>query len=184
MVKFFEAQDTGSGDRDFAPDYLKRFPKQDGTLHDVTEIKKVVSGKGYLLYTEHFLVWLWKKEKSAQQVIEALRVYIDTKEGFTLVCKLDKTKKSGCILGVDFERPTTWFAMGNDSYTLDEDAISQESTDSGNPFLPQEKTTAPTPLSAETDLSTVGMGGEGQDENAPKGPQKARKPLPPSSKVG
>lgn len=135
-LTFFEAkEDSGNGELLFLNDWLKENPKPKNKEFEVTEVKAVKSGKGYLVITNDFQVFLWKKSKVTQMLLQAFDVWINTEPdtGFKLLVVLNPKLKDGYQLAVDKEIKVTWFTMGNGFTTTVENAYSEE-TDL-NPFL-------------------------------------------------
>lgn len=132
-VTFFEAESIGSGSLPFPDEYLEKNPKENGKIFTITEFSLVKSGKGYLFKTDVFCGFLWRKQKTTNQVVEALEYYCSQPYGFALVCKLDKDVKGFCVLGVDTEQQTSWYALGNGYTTQEQLSSSQEQ--GGNPFI-------------------------------------------------
>lgn len=132
-----EEQETESTDLDFAADYLKANPKEDKKTFEISELQAARSGKGYILRTDKFLIWLWKKQKEASQILEALTFYCDKGKGYALVCQLDKKAKNGFRLGVDTEKPVTWYetVKGKKYATTQDILLPSEVESSGNPFI-------------------------------------------------
>lgn len=135
-LKFFDAESPTSGDLPFASDYLKENPKYNGEQYEVTEVVLAQSNKGYMVKTDSFILWLWKKQKLTTQLIEALKFYTEQQDGYKLVAVLDKTAKSMARLAIDFEEERTWFAVGNESYSTQELGFTKETSNTANPFLP------------------------------------------------
>lgn len=143
-LAFFEDDSTATGvDLPFAEDYLKENPKRNGQAIQVEEVLLVKSGKGYLIKTPECLGWLWRKEKVATQLLEALKYYVDNQHGFGLFLVLDKQAKSKFRLAVDAEVPCSWFGTEK-KYTVLEDGLGSNEAIPGNPFL------IPLPLSTGT----------------------------------
>lgn len=147
-IEFFE-QNEESISFDFLPDYLEENPKIDGRLYDVVAFKKAKSGKGYMLYTSHFICWFFKKEKVLQQALEALDYYCKSGGGFQFVVKVDKKAKSKFHLGIDNEREAKFVPLENGSYRLQiesdmEDTQMEKKKE--NPFLFKKSTPVPSPL--------------------------------------
>lgn len=130
MIDFFDSE-ASSVDLEFAADYLAAHPKENGTVHDIHTVKLAKSGKGYMLYTQEFLCWLFKKEKTATQLIEALEYYVKVGGGFQLVVQLDKKAKSSVKYGVDRDRSATYFPLGKGFSVYEEESENP----SENPFL-------------------------------------------------
>lgn len=132
MIDFFDTE-SPSIDLDFATDYLKANPKRDQDIFHIHSIKLAKSGKGYMLYTNEFMCWLFKKEKTATQLIEALEYYVKVGGGFQLVVKLDKKAKNNVVYGIDKDIPCSYFPLGKGFSCLEED--SETPLSNMNPFL-------------------------------------------------
>lgn len=135
-LTFFESkEDNGTGELLFLNEWLEKNPKPKSKEYDVTEVKAVKSGKGYLLITNDFQTFLWKKSKLTQMLLQAFEVWINIEpdSGFRLVIVLDPKSKDGYKVAADKETKVTWFTMGNGFTTTEESAYSEE-TDL-NPFL-------------------------------------------------
>lgn len=161
-LQFFEGTES-SGSLPFLDEYLESNPKAYGKTFQVEEIKKVKSGKGYLLQTDSFSAFIWNNEKLTKQLIEALKVYAETGEGYVLVIMPDKSVKSKFRLAADTERVANWFQRGND---FSVHSLVSDSPIEGNPFLPpaphtptgtslatsrQKSQTSPTSLARKSD---------------------------------
>lgn len=135
-LTFFEAkEDNGSGELLFLNEWLEENPKPKNKEFEVTEVKAVKSDKGYLVLTNDFQVFLWKKSKVTQMLLQAFDVWINVEPdtGFKLLVVLDLKLKDKYKLAVDKEVKVTWFTMGNGFTTSVDNAYSQESD--LNPFL-------------------------------------------------
>lgn len=135
-LTFFEAkEDNGNGELLFLNEWLEQNPKPKNKEFAVIECKASKSKKGFMLITSDFQVWLWKKQKLTQQLLEAFDVWVNKEpdSGFKLVVVIDLSAKDKYRVAVDKEVKVTWFAMGNGYTTLDGNAYSEE-TDL-NPFL-------------------------------------------------
>lgn len=135
-LTFFEdKEDSGTGSLGFLNEWLEENPKNKQKEFDIVEIKAVKSGKGYLLSTDKFMIFLWKKSKLVTQLIEAFNVWVNLEPdtGFRLVCVLNPKTKDGYQIAADKETKVTWFTMGN-GYTQTEESAYSEETDL-NPFL-------------------------------------------------
>ena len=132
-IQFFE--EAVSIQLDFASDYLKENPKENGKSYEVTEVKLTNAGSGYMVYTDVCTGFYYKKEKVLQQLLEALEVYVDGQDGYALFMVLDKKAKKGFSLGIDVEIKRNWFGCGK-KYTLSEESGSGSKEKPSNPFLP------------------------------------------------
>lgn len=141
-IQFFDESPESSGDLDFAADFLKANPNQHGKAFPITECLLARSGKGYMLKTDKFICWIWKKEKTTQLLLQALEVYVRDTYGYSIVAVLDKGAKNGFKLGLDPDSPCMWYGSGK-KYTTTED-IPTLGMDNGNPFLLQPAPSTPT----------------------------------------
>lgn len=164
-IEFFE-QEEEKDHLDFLPDALEENPRLDGKLFDVFAFKKAKSGKGYMLYTSHFICWFFKKEKPLQQALEALDYYCKTGTGFQFVVKVDKKLKSKFVLGLDSEREAKFVPLENTCYRLAQENDMEDMNlpmKKENPFLLKIKT-VPSSLSIDPaklgDLNPTTVQGE------------------------
>lgn len=161
-LNFFEDSTSSNGSLDFVNDYLEENPKEHGKIFEVTEFKLASSGKGYLLYTDKFMCFLFKNAKLTKQVIEALEYYCSQPNGYAFFVQLDKGHKQKFKLAVDPEEPRTWFNSKN--------GFTQQSIDTGegveipqsNPFLIQPLTTPPSESTGVALRTTNSRGGRNQ----------------------
>lgn len=150
-IEFF-TDDEESPSLDFLPDALDENPKLDGKIFDVFSFKKAKSGKGYLLYTSHFICWFFKKEKVLTQALEALDYYCKTGTGYQFVVRVDKKAKGKFHLGLDTERETKYVPLENTSYRsgeLKDMEDTQKEKRGDNPFLIPKLSPSLHPLSTE-----------------------------------
>lgn len=133
-ISFFEDLQQSSGSIDFAIDYLKNNPKMNGTSHQIISVKLVTSGKGYLFSTDQFICWMWRKDKTAIKILEALDFYVENRYGYALMAVLDKSQKDGFRIGVDSDKPCTYWGKEG-RYGLTTDTLCSSAQVSENPFL-------------------------------------------------
>lgn len=151
-IEFF-VQDEEQPSLEFLADALEDDPKLNGKLFDVFSFKKAKSGKGYMVYTSHFIVWFFKKEKIIQQALEALDYYCKTGEGFQFVIEVDKKAKSKFHLGLDTERQVKYVPLENTSYrlvTTNDMEVTEKKTPLVNPFLIQKPNPSLPPLNTDS----------------------------------
>lgn len=167
-IKFFDDEPTGSGLLPFAKEYLEENPKENKKEFLIEEIWRVQSDKGYMVRTDKFLSFLFKNQKTTKQILEALKYYCEKQDGYALVCVLDKSAKNSVKIGVDFDKPTSWFTSGNERYSTQESDWGADINGNENPFLP------PVPLNPRSSVqntlsaSTNGKGGRrGLETSAP-----------------
>lgn len=135
-LTFFESnEDNGNGELEFFGDWIKKNPKPKNKEFVVTEMKAAKKGNGYMLITTDFQIWLWKKQKLTQLLLEAFNVWVNIEPdtGFSLMVVIDSKAKDGYKVAVDKEHKVTWFTMGNGYTSMEQSAYSEE-TDL-NPFL-------------------------------------------------
>lgn len=132
-IQFFEEFESTSVDLVFAKEYLAEHPKEDGKQFQVTEVLLVKSNKGYLVKTDSFVTWLWKRSATATLLVQALDVYVRDCYGFAIVCVLDKRHKDACRLGVDGDIPTMWYGSAK-KFTVEPDIPTFDPV-TANPFL-------------------------------------------------
>lgn len=135
-LKFFDDESTGNGNKPFASDYLKDNPRANGKQFSVREVYRTQSDKGYMFIFDDFSAFLFKNQKTAKQIIEALEYYCEKQDGFELVGVLDTKLKNGIKFAVDFDKPTSWFTRGNEQFSTQESDLGVEHQPKGNPFLP------------------------------------------------
>jgi hypothetical protein len=142
-LSFFEEieRDNGNGERLFVKEFLEANKRENGKQFPIKELKLVKSGKGYILETDYFMVWLWKKQSITQHLLEALKLYTTTGKGYALFAVLDAKSKDGYKLAVDPEIEAFWYDLGNDCFSLQ--SPSSISSPDHNPFIP---TTYPLPI--------------------------------------
>jgi len=132
-IQFFE--EAASIQLDFAADYLKENPKENGKSYEVTEVRLTNAGSGYMVYTDVCTGFYYKKEKVLQQLLEALQVYVEGQDGYALFMVLDKKTKKGFSLGIDAEIKRNWFGCAK-KYTLSAEGGLGLTEKPVNPFLP------------------------------------------------
>jgi len=132
-IQFFE--EAASIQLDFAAEYLKENPKENGKSYEVTEIRLTNAGSGYMVYTDVCTGFYYKKEKVLGQLLEALEVYIDGQDGYAIFMVLDKKAKKGFSLGIDVEIKRNWFGCQKKYSLLATDGLESKGKQS-NPFLP------------------------------------------------
>lgn len=156
-IEFF-IQDDEQPSLDFLPEVLEENPKINGQFFDVFSFKKAKSGKGYLVYTSHFICWFFKKEKVLTQALEALDYYCKIGSGYQFVVQVDKKVKSKFRLGIDTERTVKFVPLENTSFVLETykntAGIALE-TKTVNPFLITNPLPSLPPLNT-TDLANSG----------------------------
>lgn len=135
-LKFFESIETsGTGTLPFLEEFLIDNPKLKTLLYEVKEVKLTRKGNGYLFITDRFSFFRWKNDKTTQQCLDALKVYVEKGSGFALYCQIDKDSKPPYHLGVDFEEKRIWYE-GVGKFTLEIISPDVSTTNGLNPFLP------------------------------------------------
>ena len=132
-IQFFE--EAASIQLDFAAEYLKENPKENGKSYEVTEIRLTNAGSGYMVYTDVCTGFYYKKEKVLAQLLEALQVYVEGQDGYAIFMVLDKKTKKGFSLGIDVEVKRNWFGCQKKYSLLESDGLESKGKQS-NPFLP------------------------------------------------
>lgn len=135
-LKFFDDEPNSSGSLPFAKDYLEENPRENKKEFEIEELWLVQSNKGYMFRTDRFIGFLFKNQKTTKQMLEALKYYTENQDGYALVAVLDKGAKNSYRLGVDFDKPTSWFTSGNERYAIHELDSGQDINGNANPFLP------------------------------------------------
>jgi len=156
---FVENELSGDGDKLFASEFLAGNKKELGKHFTITDIVAARSGKGYMVHTEYFICWLWKKSKLTGMLLEALKEYSNTSHGYYLFAELTNANKDCFSIGVDTDVPTRWYDLGNGSYSTTQGTIS--STTDTNPFLPHALSTS--------------IQGETENPNTDSPPNRSRK---------
>lgn len=136
-IEFFKHEEESTS-LDFLPDALETNPKLNGKIFDVFSFKKAKSGKGYMIYTSHFIAWFYKKEKVLTQALEALDYYCKTGSGFQFVVEVNTKIKNKFVLGIDTDREVTYVPLENTSYRLVLENDMEATTlkeEKANPFL-------------------------------------------------
>lgn len=159
-LQFFDNEPTTNGNLEFAADYLKANPKEDGKVYEVTEFKITSSGNGYLLYTDKFMGFLFKNAKVTKQIIEALEYYASQPNGYAFYAQLSKKAKNGINLAIDSDEPRTWFQSKNGFTQQDIDTGENRQTENSNPFLFTVPSTPPTDSVAIALKQRNGNGGQ------------------------
>lgn len=137
MIQFFEAE-TNNSDTPFLSELLKEPEGKNliGKTFIVNEVIAVSSGKGYLIRTDEFITFIWKKQKLTNQLLEALNFYFEQGTGYTLCAVVDPKVKCGCQLGVDFETTSYWQKKGESFYNSTTALELESKLGTENPFLP------------------------------------------------
>lgn len=104
-------------------------------------IKPVQSGKGWIMKTETYDVFVWKTDPLINHVLEAVTTWSNEGGGKALQVKPNKAKKRGFEIDVvpapkgsdlDYE-PADWYHLSGDEFTITEpDAFELADT---NPLL-------------------------------------------------
>lgn len=167
-IKFFDDEPSGNGSLPWAKEYLEENPKENKKSFPVEEISRVQSDKGYMVRTDKFMCFLFKNQKTTKQLLEALKYYCDSQDGYQVVCVLDKASKNSVRIGVDFDVPTSWFTSGNDRYSTQELDWGVDTNGRENPFLPPVPSKPPLSVPSTHAAATNGRGGRrGLEASAP-----------------
>lgn len=135
-LKFFEViENSGTGNLPFLEEFLQQNPKLKVLLYEVKEIKLTRKGNGYLFITDRFSFFRWKNDKTTQQVLDALKVYVNQGSGFGLFCQINRESNPPYQLGVDFEEKRIWYE-GVGKFTLEIISPDVSMENGNNPFLP------------------------------------------------
>jgi hypothetical protein len=138
-LSFFAPESSiGNDSKTFLDEWLTSNLKNRNTQFSITEIKRVQSGKGYLVETEEFLVFLWKNSAISKLLVEALEVYVNQPEkGRALFVVLPQKKVAGVKpqIAADLDVEQTWFTSKN-GYTVMEPSVDLAEGISGNPLIP------------------------------------------------
>jgi hypothetical protein len=114
MALDFLTDDSGDGRLPFVKEYLELNPKQNGKQFTITEVVKVKSGKGYILNTAKFAVWIWSNSTVTKKLMAVLHGMIeDNARHMPLVVVLDKSTSEHFKLAFDDEKPCTWVKLEN-----------------------------------------------------------------------
>lgn len=155
-IQFFDVPETGTGELVFATEYLTNHPKEQGKVFRVKEVRLAQSNKGYMLYTDAFIGWLFKRNPIAVMLVQALEVYVRDTYGYAIVIELDKGADKSIKVGVDASEPCMWYGTGK-KFTLTPDIPTFDPT-TGNPFL--------IPLAPSTPTTSTANVNTTQDTNS------------------
>ena len=135
-ITFFNTESKSTGTSlPFLNDWIEENQKNKQQNFTIEEIIKVKSGKGYLVKTTVFSIFLWKNSVTAKQLVEALDVYVNKQEyGYPLFIHLQNPKKKEYMIGCDTEVKISWYATKN-GYSTTEDIVTNPSSTTENPFL-------------------------------------------------
>lgn len=132
-IQFFNTESGTAGECPFINEYLEKNKVKGNPIFDVDDVTLATSGKGYMLRTQAFQVWLWKNSSVAKQLVEALDIWVAKGIGYNLIIQIDSKAKDGYLIGTDKDKQVTWFNVGK-KYSTSELSVSTPTGD-GNPFL-------------------------------------------------
>lgn len=94
----------------FYDEWRKEQSFKETKYYVVTEITQVKSGKGYMLYTTNFSIFLWGNASFTKSLLEALQAYLTRpEEGYELIVVVDKDKKKPYQIAANKDKTITWF---------------------------------------------------------------------------
>lgn len=94
-VSFSDDSSEGTGsNRPFLEEYLEETVVKFPLISLVEEVYLSKSGKGYVVRSEEFSIFLWKNNKLSKMLIEALKHYISQGEGNTLAIRVNGLKEN------------------------------------------------------------------------------------------
>lgn len=128
-LSFFE-KEKKTQSLSWLSEWIEENPKGKDKPFRVEEFVQVQSGKGLLVKTENFAVFVFKKTKLYNLLLEALEEYV-ADEGFCIFC-VPSDLKGEFQLATDFDQPCSWYNMGNGFTTTESQYSSMGVT--GNPF--------------------------------------------------
>ena len=107
----------------FLDEYIETNHPKLPILSEVQEVIFVKSGKGYLIVTELFSVFVWKRSKLATTLIEALTIYLDRGRGYVLavICDaVDNNNKPSFYIAAnkDIEEITYYLSDDGKKYSV------------------------------------------------------------------
>jgi hypothetical protein len=149
-ISFFEQQDKPVSARTpFVEEYVENNPPPYALLN-VTSVARTRKRTGYMVNCDAYSVFLYEGSGVLNHLLEALNLWIETKQGFQLFLQAQQ-KDPYFQLGVDAEKPALWI-LTQGKYSLQQNIGSGlEAVPSLNPFLPQtQRTTRTRHKSAET----------------------------------
>lgn len=133
-LQFFDST-PDSNDLLFINDWITENPKNKQKEFEIESIMAVKSGKGYLIKTDRFMVFLFKNQAIAKKLVEALKVYTrEELSGYKLVVFLPKPNKPDFRLAADKETKVTWYEAGN-GYSTSSELSASLAEAQANPFL-------------------------------------------------
>ena len=133
LAFFDDVQESQS--LEFLDNWIKENPKNKKKEFEVQVVQRARSGKGYMLKTTDFIVFIFKNSRICKQIVEALGEYTKRPEGgYPLYIVLTKPNKSDYRIAADKDTKVTWFEMGN-GYTISNELAHSKDSEEGNPFL-------------------------------------------------
>jgi hypothetical protein len=117
----FEPIDSAptSGLLPFLNEFIKGSNIKNGKLLNVTEVFFVPSGKGCILTTSMFRLFLWKSSGECRFLESNLPNWVDSPvEGCLVQIKIDRDHKNGGVMGIDKTTAVTWLGK-NPTFTTE-----------------------------------------------------------------
>lgn len=101
----------------------------------VNSVKLIPGKDGYVIETDDYSCWLWKSDKTGLQLVQALSIFCENKQGKLLQVIPDKKQKRGFRIEPaldDSKQPIgcAWH-LSDSGYTI----VEAEKVDEENPFL-------------------------------------------------
>ena len=142
-IAFFEQNNAASSTRiPFVEDYVHNNPPPYQLL-PVTSIRRTRKRTGYMVDCEAYCVFLFEGSNMLLHMLEALNLWIETKQGFQLFLQAQDADPYYQI-GVDQEKPALWI-LTQGKYSLQPSIMSGSTVPpTHNPFLPQTQGTTRT----------------------------------------
>lgn len=137
MLTFFET-DQPKADTPFLSELLKGEGSErlEGKVFPINQITAASSGKGYTVYTDEFICFIWKKLKTTEQLLQALNFYYEAGNGYLLCVAVSSKFKNGFKIGVDFEQTAYWQKKDESFVNTTSQRDSELEQDTSNPYLP------------------------------------------------
>lgn len=108
--------------------------KWDKKTFQVTEIVAVKSGKGYLLKTSHFQVFIWKNSTVAKFLVEALLHWVKEGNGKALYVQCINSKNECFRIASSKGEECIWYSNGK-KYSISPLLDIPEESETVNPFM-------------------------------------------------
>lgn len=134
-LQFFDSTPSNQN-LPFLEEWINQNPKNKTKVFPILEVIRAKSGKGYMLKTEQFIIFVFMNSKLRKDLIEALKVYASRPEGgYALVVHLPVPTKADYQIAVDKDDCITWYEAKNDYTTSEESASLLLKPEAENPFL-------------------------------------------------